>query len=251
MRLIGRLVARLDGLPLAIELAAARAGSMGLDQLASLDDRNSAITQRSRSSRDRHQTMAATIDWSYQLLPVDLRVVLRRLSVFVGGFDLDAATVVTSSQGEPVRDLVGALSALVEWSLLGFTAARTTETVLGRSRYAMLETFRQFAMSRLDAEDGPAGVLSVRDAHSAYFAEVSSQASGALVGRQQGRWLTALEIEHANISAALAYLLDRPGRACDAVRMIVHLKRFWMYRGHQAECATLLGQALDRVTGVM
>jgi predicted ATPase/class 3 adenylate cyclase len=242
VRLIADIVVQLDGLPLAIELAAARAPALGLRALADrLDDRLGLLGGGSRTTRDRHQTLLATVDWSYQLLPDDLRAVLRRLSVFAGGFTLEAAQAVTPSVGDVAEQVV----ALVERSLLvaGGHPARTRQAP-GEARYRMLETIRQFAVQRLGAEEGVEGATQARDAHSRHFAELSARAAGALVGRQHGQWLTTLEDEYANVGAAITYLLEQPNRVSDALRLIVHLDRFWHHRGHLADCASLLRRAL-------
>jgi non-specific serine/threonine protein kinase len=245
LRLIGRITAALDGLPLAIELAASRAGTLGLGQLGSLDDRLGVIGAGSRTARGRHQTMSATIDWSYQLLPLELQAVLRRLSVFIGGFDLDAATAITSGL-EAASNVTRAVSGLVERSLLSYGRGSGHGSLpRDRGRYMLLETIRQFALSRLEAEEGSDGLQAVREAHSRYFANLAARASGALVGWQQGQWLAALETEYANIAAALAYLINEPGRGEDALRIIVQLDRFWHGRGHLAACATLLNSCLE------
>jgi predicted ATPase/DNA-binding SARP family transcriptional activator/Tfp pilus assembly protein PilF len=247
LRLIGRLTSALDGLPLAIELAAARVGTLGLEQVSSLDDRLGLIGEGSRTARSRHKTMAATIDWSYQLSSPDLQAAFRRLSVFVGGFGLEAATDVIS-ETDVAANVAAALSGLVELSLVSYERPDTGGLAShDRGRYAMLETIRQFAVSRLEVEDGADGALAAREAHSKYFSGLAARASGALVGWQQGQWLAALETEHANLAATLAYLLGQSHRAQDALRMIVQLDRFWHNRGHLAECMSLVNQAAELI----
>jgi predicted ATPase/DNA-binding SARP family transcriptional activator len=242
LRLIGTLTTNLDGLPLAIELAAARAGTLGLAELASLDDRLGLLGRGSRTAHSRQQTLTATIDWSYQLLPAPLRMALRRLSVFAGGFTLEAAGAVAPSLGD-VRE---AVVLLAERSLVVPDRPSTAATGLSSvARFRMLETIRQFAIERLRHEDGAAGDTEAREAHIHYFAELSTRAAGALTGWHQGQWLTTLEDEYANLSAAIGYWLDQPALVGSAVRMIVHLDRFWHNRGHLADCASLLRRALE------
>jgi predicted ATPase/DNA-binding SARP family transcriptional activator len=241
LRLVGALTARLDGLPLAIELAAARAGALGLDELASLDDLLGVLGSGARTAQRRHQTLASTIDWSYQLLPAGLRAAFRHLAVFVGGFTLEAAEAVIPG---PV-DALEAVTLLVERSLL--VRNRPAAVIPGhavQSRYRMLETVRQFSLQRLRAEDGAAGEAGAREAHSSYFAELARRAAGPLAGRQQGKWLDALELERANTEAAIVHLLDG-GWAAEAAQFIVHLDRFWHNRSHLAECANLIRRALE------
>jgi predicted ATPase/class 3 adenylate cyclase/DNA-binding SARP family transcriptional activator len=242
LRLIGALTARLDGLPLAIELAAARAAALGLGQLAALDDRLGLLGRGSRTAHRRHQTLEATIDWSYQLLPADLRAALRRLSVFVGGFSIDAASAILSTV-DPVEET---LAGLVERSLLSVDEPpATSPAVSGVVRYRMLETIRQFGARQLRNQDGVDGEAQALDAHSRHFAEFAARAAGFLAGWHQGQWLTTLESDYGNLRAAIAYLLDGGDRVIDALRMVVHLDRFWHNRGHLADCAALLRRALD------
>jgi predicted ATPase/DNA-binding XRE family transcriptional regulator len=243
LRVIGEITALLEGLPLAIELAAARASQLGLHRLvAMLDDRLGGAWLQSRTGRARHQTLAATIGWSYDLLTPELQAALKRLAVFAGGFTLEAAAAVTGNPGTAAETM----AALAERSLI------TADRLPGRAgavagRYAMLETIRQYCARRADDQDGPGGQAVARDAHSRYFAGLARQASAALTGWQQGQWLTRLEADHANIIAAISHLLAWPGQATEALQMIVHLDRFWHYRGHTAEAAALLQRGLNTV----
>jgi predicted ATPase/DNA-binding SARP family transcriptional activator/class 3 adenylate cyclase len=242
LRLIGALTAKLDGLPLAIELAASRSAALGLRQLAVLDDRLGLLGRGSRTAHSRHQTLEATIDWSYQLLPGGLRTALRRLSVFVGGFSMDAASAVLPT-AEPVEET---LAGLVERSLLSVDEPTATSPAVSQPvRYRMLETIREFAARQLRNQDGMAGEAQALDAHSRHFAELAARAAGFLAGWHQGQWLTTLEFDYGNLRAAIAYLLEADSRVLDALRMVVHLDRFWHNRGHLADCAALLRHALD------
>jgi predicted ATPase/DNA-binding SARP family transcriptional activator len=240
---IAEITARLDGLPLAIELAAARAAQLDLQRLASLlQDDLGLSSLSSRTAHARHRTLAATIRWSYQLLTPELRSALKRLSVFSGGFTLDAADAVTGPTGMVTKTV----ASLAERSLI--VADRNAgHDQSGRVpiRYRMLETIRQYCAERIAGEDGPDAEIAARDAHSRYFAGLARQASAALTGWHQGRWLTILEVDHANLIAALNYLLGRPSRASEALQMIVDLDRFWHNRGHLAECAALIRRGLE------
>lgn len=243
LRVIGEITAKLDGLPLAIELAAARATQLDLRELASiLQDRFGLSSLSSRTAHARHQTLAATIGWSYDLLTPDLQAVLKRLSVFSGGFTLEAAAAVTG----PTTDVTETVASLVERSLIvADRGSRPGHTGRAPIRYRMLETIRQYCAGRAVADDGPGAEAAARDAHSRYFATLARAASAALTGWHQGRWLTTLETDHANLVAALDHLLARPPRASEALQMIVDLDRFWHNLGHLAECATFIRRGLD------
>jgi predicted ATPase/DNA-binding SARP family transcriptional activator len=240
---IAEITARLDGLPLAIELAAARAAQLDLQRLASLlQDHLGLSSLSSRTAHARHQTLAATIRWSYEPLAQELRSALKRLSVFSGGFTLDAADAVTGL-AERVTETVASLA---ERSLIVVDRGVGPDQP-GRVpiRYRMLETIRRYCAERVAEEDGPDAEVAARDAHSRYFAGLARQASAALTGWHQGRWLTILEVDHANLIAALNCLLARPSRASEALQMIVDLDRFWHNRGHLAECAALIRRGLE------
>jgi predicted ATPase/DNA-binding SARP family transcriptional activator len=242
LQAIAVITATLDGLPLAIELAAARAARLGPEQLAGmLKDRVGLSLLRSRTGHRRQQTLDATIGWSYDLLTPGLRSALRRLSVFAGGFTLEAAAAVTGAE-----DVVTTVDALAERSLIGVDRDPAGSVAKGAApRYRMLETIRQYCATRIAAEDGPDGDPALHDSHSRYFADLARRAHGPLAGREQGRWLTALEADHANLAAALNHLLGQPGRAGEALRVTVDLERFWHNRGHLGECVEFLRRGLD------
>jgi predicted ATPase/DNA-binding SARP family transcriptional activator len=249
LRLIAEITARLDGLPLAIELAAARAAQLDLAELASvLQDRISLSWLGSRTARARQQTLAATIGWSYELLTPAQQSMLKRLAVFSGGFTLEAAAAVTGAAG----NVTGTVAALAERSLI--EADRNTrrgQPGQAPVRYRMLETIRQYCAARAYTDDGPSADAAARDAHSDYFANLAQRASAALAGWHQGKWMTRLDADHANLAAAITHLLTAPGRAGAALRMVIHLDRFWRTGGHQAECLTLLRRALDAIGPTM
>jgi predicted ATPase/DNA-binding SARP family transcriptional activator len=242
LRTIAQITATLDGLPLAIELAASPAARLGLTGLLSmLSDRVGLSLLRSRTGHRRQQTLDATISWSYDLLTPQMRGGLRRLSVFTGGFTLDAAAAVI---GEP--DAAEIVDALTERSLIVVDRGEVNGSgPPAPHRYRMLEIIRQFCASRSATEDDPDGGMVLRDAHARYFADLAARAAGPLTGWHQGRWLTALEADHANLAAALEHLLDRPGGSEDALVMILHLTRYWHNRGRLAECARLAKQGIQ------
>ncbi|MDX3191113.1 BTAD domain-containing putative transcriptional regulator [Streptomyces sp. MN03-5084-2B] len=238
---LARVCRALDGMPLAIELAAARLRTMSLDQLAHrLDDRFRLLTGGSRTALPRHRTLRAVIDWSWELLSDAERVVLRRLSVFSGGASLEAAERVCGDSAE-VLDL---LTALTEKSLV---------VVVGE-RYRMLGTIKEYAGQRL-AEAGEADVA--RRAHLAYFTELAETAEPHLRRGEQLTWLAVLEAEHDNLTAAMRGALAA-GEAGEAMRLAATAGWYWWLAGHRAEgnelvmAATALpGEVPDEIRGVV
>ncbi|MFB9840534.1 ATP-binding protein, partial [Actinoallomurus acaciae] len=187
----------LDGIPLAIELAAARLRSLTLGQLTErIGDRFGLLERGSRTSLPRHRTLRAVVDWSWDLLDDAERAVLRRLSVFPGGATVEAVTEVCAPEGDPVDLLAG----LVDKSLL--IMAETDQGV----RYRMLETVREYAGERLDRSE-EAG--RVREAHAAYFLALAETAEPRLRGPAQLAWLARLDAEQGNLDAALGHALAR------------------------------------------
>jgi non-specific serine/threonine protein kinase len=247
LRQIGTLTAGLDGLPLAIELAAARSEAVDWSDVGQLAERLGLAGASSRTAHRRQKTLASTINWSFELLDADLQAVLLAAAVFSGGFTRKAVSTVMADLAAqdrvPVRQVGHGLDTLVEKSMLTFD---THELPGADFRYRMLETIREFCLDR-QAEAGLAGDL--RAAHCAYFLHLSGEASAALVGEQQGRWFEALEADFANISAGIGFLLARPRGAEQALRMIVNLDRFWHNRGHLPYCGSVLDSALVQAAG--
>jgi predicted ATPase/DNA-binding SARP family transcriptional activator len=206
---MARVCRALDGMPLAIELAAARLRTMSIDQLASrLDDRFRLLTSGSRTARPRHQTLRAVVDWSWELLTDAERMVLRRLSVFSGGASLEAAERVCPGDVVEQEQVLDLLTALAEKSLLlaeGDSAPR----------YRMLGTIREYAGHRL-AEAGESDLA--RQAHLAYFTELTETAEPHLRRAEQVEWLATLEAEHDNIGSAMRGALAA-GEAHAAMRL--------------------------------
>ncbi|SDI61787.1 BTAD domain-containing putative transcriptional regulator [Nonomuraea jiangxiensis] len=247
---MARICRALDGVPLAIELAAARLRTMSVDQLADrLDDRFRLLTGGSRTALARHRTLRAVVDWSWDLLSEAERGVLRRLSVFSGGVSLEAAERVCGDQvdvgdagfaGEQVLDL---LTALMEKSLLLADGE-------GTPRYRMLDTIREYAAQRL-AEAGE--VEAARRAHLAYFTELAETADPHLRRAEQLEWLARLTAEHDNIGTALRGAIAE-GWAQEAMRLVGAVGWYWFLSGRKAEgtelgiaAASLEGEAPDEV----
>ena len=241
---VALLCQKLDGIPLAIELAAARSKVLSAGQiLEKLQDPLGLLTSGDRSAPPRQRTLRATLQWSYDLLAAGERALFRRLSVSVGGWDLEAAEAVGS--GEPVEaDLVlDLLSALVDKSLVG------AETDTGGAwRYWMLEPVRQFGLEKLgESGEGP----DVRRRHAEYYLEFAETAGSELLGPDQGQWLRRLGIEFANLREAQAWSLE-PGEEAERARVRLRLPaalwRFWTGRRFE-EGKAWLQTALERDPG--
>jgi non-specific serine/threonine protein kinase len=226
---------RLDGVPLAIELAASRVRHLPLPVLRDrLSQRLPLLTGGARDQPSRLQTMRNAIAWSHDLLAPEVQVLFRRLAVFVGGFSLEAGELVGSEViREPCEEnQVGApavfdgLAALIDASLL-----RTAIGADGAARYQMLETIREYALEQLAASDEPAAI---RRAHSAYFLALAERNEFADLLPDSNRVLALLEAEHANLRAALAWLEETDERE-SLPRLATALGRFWSSQGHYQE----------------
>ena len=215
---------RLDGIPLAIELAAARVSTLGVEQIvARLDDRFRLLSDASRRMPARHRTLAATVEWSYELLSEDEKLLFRRVAVFAGGWTLEAAEAVCSGNGLQSEEVIDRLSRLADQSLV---VVEGQETV---ARYRLLETLRQYAWERLEAA-GEAAML--RDHHRDWYLALAQRADAALNGPAQSEWLTVLEREHDNVRAALRWCLDS-GAIDTALALATAYSYFWEIRGHR------------------
>ena len=230
-----RVCRALDGMPLAIELAAARLRTMSIDQLAHrLDDRFRLLTSGSRTALPRHKTLRAVVDWSWELLTDAERTVLRRLSVFSGGASLEAAERVCAGDAVEQEQVLELLTALAEKSLL-LTEGDSAP------RYRMLGTIKEYAGQRL-AEAGESDLA--RHAHLAYFTELAETAEPHLRRAEQLEWLATLEAEHDNIGAAMRGALAA-GEAHAAMRLAAAAGWYWWLSGHKAEGIELLIAATD------
>jgi predicted ATPase/DNA-binding SARP family transcriptional activator len=248
---MARVCRALDGMPLAIELAAARVRTMSLDQLADrLDDRFRLLTGGSRTALPRHRTLRAVIDWSWELLTDAERVVLRRLSVFSGGASLEAAdrvcagTADTTVETDQVLEL---LTSLTEKSLVLAEGDKAP-------RYRMLGTIKEYAERRLE-EAGESDMA--RRAHLAYFTEFAETAEPHLRRAEQLTWLAVLEVEHDNIGAAMRGALAA-AEAAGAMRLAAAAGWYWWLGGHKAEgnelitaASTMSGEVADEIRATM
>jgi predicted ATPase/DNA-binding SARP family transcriptional activator/DNA-binding CsgD family transcriptional regulator len=221
---------RLEGIPLAIELAAARTAALSAEQIEErLEDPLKLLTTGFRTADPRQRTLRATLDWSYDLLSEAERVLFRRLSAFVGGWTLEAAEAVGSGEGVRKDDALDLLSRLVDKSVVALE-----EGEQGVIRYTMLEPVRQYARQKL-RESGEEDAVQRR--HAGFFIAMVEEAEPELAGTQQEVWLKRLEREHANLQAALSWALDpavtepREHRTELGLRLAGALGRFWAVYG--------------------
>ncbi len=233
---IARICRRLDGIPLAIELAAARINALSVDQIDErLQDRFRLLTGGARTALARQRTLEATVQWSYQLLSEQERVLLSRLSVFPAGWTLEAAEKVCGGDGIDEGDMLDLLSRLVSKSLV------TLESQAGADRrYRLLETVRHYARERL-VEMGSADRL--RGKHFEFFFNEFRGAQTALQGHEQVRWLKRLRLEQDSVRAALEWAIA-PGTADKALELAGALFWYWTKRGAFAEGRQWLERAL-------
>jgi predicted ATPase len=234
---VAEICRRLDGLPLAIELAASRIKLLPPEAiLARLDRRLELLTGGARTLPERQRTLRAAIEWSYDLLDASEQQLLDRLSVFAGGETLDAADEVCNPGGETGVETLDGLASLADKSLL-----RVLEGVAGEPRYAVLETIRELASERLTAA-GETPMLERR--HATYFAALAEAAIPEIVGEQQALWLERVSREYDNLRAALRRTIDGADGET-AMRIAGALWRFWQQRGHLSEgrrwCREALG----------
>lgn len=232
---------RLDGLPLAIELAAARVRLLSPEaMLARLGNRLELLTGGARDLPDRQQTLRATLDWSYGLLDVDERSLFAHLAVFVGGWTLEAAEAVCDIGDE--AEVLQRLSALVDKCLV-----QQQGGIRHEPSFTMLETVREYGLERLE-ERGELERLCRR--HARYFVELAEEAERASQGPLQGAWLDRLETEHDNLRAALAWSLSPGGDAEMGLQLTgALLSHFWYIREHHSESRMWLQRALERSSG--
>jgi non-specific serine/threonine protein kinase len=239
---IAQICRRLDGIPLAVELAAARVRSLPPNQIAArLDDRFRLLTGGSRTALPRHRTLRAAMDWSFDLLGDPEQAILPRLSVFAGSFSLEAAEAVTTGGAVDEADVIDLLGRLVDRSLL------VAEEGDGEARFRMLETIRDYAQERL-AETGEAA--SRYGQHRDWFVGLVERARPAFFsGPVQPEWVVRLAADHDNLRAALRWAHEDPDGADAELTMASGLWRFWEVRGDLEEGSAWLERALARLGG--
>lgn len=222
--LVGSICRRLDGIPLALELAAARLATLSLQELSDrLDQRFRLLTGGTRGAMARQQTLQALVDWSYELLSPAERTVLQRLSVFCGTFDLTAAETVCAGDGVDDIDVLILVHSLVEKSLV------LADREEGATRFQLLETIRQYGAAELLRCVGDLGVLEARDRHAAFYLELGRRAAPALGTAGVGEWVHALAADAGNLRTAIGHLVeDRP---LDVLELVANLERFFNLRG--------------------
>ena len=232
---VASICARLDGMPLAIELAAPRLRSMSVDELSErLDQRFALLTDGSRAALPRHRTLRSMIDWSYDLLTDVEQAMLPRVSVFVGGWTLAAAEHVCTGDGIEKSDTIGVLTSLADKNLI------IPEEQEGATRYRMLETIRQYALDRL-RETGEE--VTWRNRHFAWVLALAEESFDPLSGPDQGLWLDRMARELDNFRAALKWAIEQ--KLPDVFRMAPGLPRWWVRRAHLTEAREWFCGLLD------
>ena len=232
---IAEICRRLDGMPLAIELAAARVAVLSAPQIAArLDESLRLLIGASRTASPRQRTMRATFEWSYELLKEPARRLFEQVSVFAGGWTLEAAEAICSGASIAPNTVLDLLGHLVQSSLV------LAEPVDGTMRYRLLEPLRQFAQERLEIRP-EAEAVHVR--HTVFFIDFAEHGARAMLGSSEGAWLDRLEREHDNLRSALRRSIERVA-ATDAQRLAGALGRFWFFRGHVAEGRAWLADVL-------
>jgi non-specific serine/threonine protein kinase len=240
-RAVAQICHRLDGIPLALELAAARVKVLGAEDIsAKLDDRFRLLTGGSLTAVPRHQTLRAAMDWSYDLLQPNEQVVLRRLSVFAGGCTIEAAEAVCAEDGIESSEVLDLLTRLIDKSLV------LAEERDGVVRYRLLETIRQYGLDRL-LDSGAAET--VRRRHCGVFLAMAASAAEHIGGPDQAAWLDRLEREHDNLRAALRWSLENEDGQSE-LRLIKALNNLWYVRGYWSESLQWLELILARTAGM-
>jgi len=238
-QVVVELCSKLEGIPLAIELAAARVDTLSLEQISErLEGSLELLTHGGRTVSPRQRTIRGTLDWSHELLHERERKVFRRLSVFAGGWALEASEVVVSDEGIGQSDVLELLSGLVDKSLV--IAELTAES--GGVRYRLLDSIRQYALEKLEqsgeAED-------VKRAHAEYFLALAEEAEPELIGPRETESLERLEEELDNFRAALSWT-SKHGEAELGLRLAGTLGSFWFWEGHYDEGRGWIEGALTR-----
>ena len=227
---------RLDGIPLAIELAAARVGSLPVERIAArLADALSMLKGGDRTTQSRQQTLRASIDWSYDLLEISERELFRRLAVFAGGWTLEAAEAVCAGGDVETRDVLDLLTRLTDKSLVDLDA--------NGDRYRLLDTVRQYAQELL-AVSGEQD--RVRNAHLAFYGDLATRARQNISGPSQGEWLARLDAERENVLFAHAWCDHAPEGAKLGLQLARDTKAYWIVRGLLGLGHSLVAEAIAR-----
>lgn len=235
-RAVAEICERLDGMPLAIELAAARVRMITPQEIAKrLDDRFKLLTGGLRTGIRRQQTLRAAVDWSYEMLSEAERLLFRRLSVFVGGFTLEAAEGVCSGEGIDEFEVLDLLGNLVDRSLV------LAEPHDGTTRYRLLETMREYGREMLAASDEAPMIWS---RHLEWFAQLAEDAFDELYGAGQSEWLKRIDTELDNVRQALSWATNG-GDRLSGLRLASSLMKYWHIRWYVREGARWLGALLD------
>ena len=237
---LAQLCVQLDGIPLAIELAAARARSLSVEEInRKLDNRFRLLTGGSRNVLPRQQTLRALIDWSYDLLTEPGKALLRRLSVFAGGWTQEAAEAVGA--GLEAWETLDLLTGLADKSLVFAESGATT-------RYRLMETVKQYAAEKL-RENGEADAA--RRRHLEFYLALTEEMGARLNGLEAAQWLNQLETEHDNARAALNFAAETEEGAEAGLRIAASMASFWNIRGYLTEGRALLEQALAKTSAAV
>jgi predicted ATPase/class 3 adenylate cyclase len=235
---VAEICARLDGLPLALELAAARIKLLSPQAMcARLSNPLRFLTGGARDLPERQRTLRGAIEWSHALLNEDERELFARLGVFSGGCALEAVETICDPEGDLLVDALEGLSSLLDKSLL-----RQEEAIAGEPRFVMLETIHEYARERLEVS-GEAD--EIRRLHAEYFLALAEQGASGLHGPEEAGWLERLEIEHANMRAAFSWMLQSE-EAEPGLRLASALWRFWDMRGYYGEGRRWLEEVLAK-----
>jgi len=235
--MIARICRRLDGLPLAIELAAARLRVLSPEQiLHRLDDRFRLLSAGTRGVMPRHQTLHAVIDWSYQLCSPPEQALWARVSVFAGGFDLEAAEAVCAADGIEPQQVIDLVAGLVDKSIL----TRDDQNNATRLRYRQLDTIGQYGQEKLRA----AGAQALRQRHHDYYLGLAERAAVEWFGPTQPEVFARIRCEHANLRLALEFSLSTPNQARTGLRLAAALYFYWLGCGFVSEGRHWLDRAL-------
>ena len=237
-----RICRALEGIPLAIELAAARVKTLSLEQLASrLDDKLNLLTTGSRAAQPRQQTLRAAIDWSYELLEDEEKIVLQRLSVFYGTWTLEAAESVCTDEEIASSEILDLITRLLDKSLI------VSDDQDGAIRYRMLEIIRQYAMEKLEQHDE---VIQVKDRRTRFYSEFAQSVENAWYSKEQARLIRDFDTEYPNLRVALAWGLDDPRRTETweyGIKLAVALVPFWNFKAEFNESQVWLRRVISQV----